>query len=83
MKIQMDTPHVLEVSGASVLPEEAIIFLSNIHPNLFKIKQIVDGDVQMTVIRKQGEMFVWKTIIWKCKLHQKKKRNERFKAQVL
>uniref|UniRef100_A0A673MUQ9 NACHT domain-containing protein n=1 Tax=Sinocyclocheilus rhinocerous TaxID=307959 RepID=A0A673MUQ9_9TELE len=38
MKIQMDTPHILEVSGASVLPEEGIIFLSNIHPNFFKIK---------------------------------------------
>ncbi|XP_016110214.1 uncharacterized protein [Sinocyclocheilus grahami] len=73
MKIQMDTPHILEVSGASVLPEEGIIFLSNIHPNFFKIKPNVDEDVQMTVIRQQDEMFVWKTIIWKGKLDEKKK----------
>ncbi|XP_058620053.1 NACHT, LRR and PYD domains-containing protein 1 homolog isoform X2 [Onychostoma macrolepis] len=73
MKIQMDTPHVLKVSGASVHPEEGITFLSSIHPVFFKIKRDIDGDVQMTLIKQQHEMFVWKTIIWKDKLNQKKK----------
>uniref|UniRef100_A0A9J8AAW2 NACHT domain-containing protein n=2 Tax=Cyprinus carpio carpio TaxID=630221 RepID=A0A9J8AAW2_CYPCA len=72
MKIQMDTPHVLKVSGASVDSKEGITFLSSIHPVFFKIKQDIDGDVQMTLIKQQHEMFVWKTIIWKDKLNQKK-----------
>ncbi|KAL1280883.1 hypothetical protein QQF64_015483 [Cirrhinus molitorella] len=72
MKIQMDTLHVLKVSGATVLPEEQITFLISIHPIFFKIKQDIDGDVQMTLIKEQHEMFVWKTIIWKDKLNQKK-----------
>ncbi|KAK2900558.1 hypothetical protein Q8A67_008673 [Cirrhinus molitorella] len=72
MKIQMDTLHVLQVSGATVLPEEQITFLISIHPIFFKIKQDIDGDVQMTLIKEQHEMFVWKTIIWKDKLNQKK-----------
>ncbi|XP_052405496.1 NACHT, LRR and PYD domains-containing protein 1 homolog isoform X1 [Carassius gibelio] len=73
MKIQMDTPHVLKVSGASVDSEEGITFLSSIHPVVFKIKQDIDGDVQMTLIKQQHEMFVWKTVICKDKLNQKKK----------
>uniref|UniRef100_A0A8C2GIS9 Uncharacterized protein n=1 Tax=Cyprinus carpio TaxID=7962 RepID=A0A8C2GIS9_CYPCA len=72
MKIQIDTPHILKVSGASVDSKEGITFLSSIHPVFFKIKQDVDGDVQMTLIKQQHEMFVWKTIIWKDKLNQKK-----------
>ncbi|XP_042571437.1 NACHT, LRR and PYD domains-containing protein 1 homolog, partial [Cyprinus carpio] len=43
MKTQMDTPHVLKVSGASVDSEEGITFLSSIHPVFFKIKQDIDG----------------------------------------
>ncbi|XDV27970.1 hypothetical protein PO909_031408 [Leuciscus waleckii] len=73
MKIQMETPHILKVSSASVLPEEGITFSSNNHPNLFKIKQDVDGDVQMILIRQPDEMLMWKTIIWKDKINQKKK----------
>ncbi|XP_067219942.1 uncharacterized protein [Chanodichthys erythropterus] len=72
MKIQMETPHILKVSGASVLPEEGISFLSNIHPKLFKIKQNVDGDIQMILIRQRNERVTWKTIIWKDKINQKK-----------
>uniref|UniRef100_A0A8C1KCB1 Uncharacterized protein n=1 Tax=Cyprinus carpio TaxID=7962 RepID=A0A8C1KCB1_CYPCA len=74
-KFQMETPYILNVSDADVLPEEGISFSSKMNPNFFMIRQggDTDRDVQMTLIRQHDQNSVWKTIIFKEILIQKQK----------
>ncbi|XP_051554294.1 NACHT, LRR and PYD domains-containing protein 1 homolog [Myxocyprinus asiaticus] len=67
---RMKTPHLLEVPDASVHPIEGITFRRDTDPNFFKVKQDRDGDVQMTLIREEDRMTVWKATIWKNEIAQ-------------
>ncbi|XP_056315238.1 guanylate-binding protein 4 isoform X2 [Danio aesculapii] len=62
---RVKTPHVLEVPGASVYPEEGISFRTDVEPNFFKVRKLQVDDVQMNLVRQKDKMSVWTTTIWK------------------
>nr|AAI39510.1 Si:ch211-250m6.1 protein [Danio rerio] len=75
---QVKTPHVLEVPGASVYPEEGISFRTDVEPNFFKVRKLQVDDVQMNLVRQKDKMSVWTTTIWKEEfVHLQQVRDER------
>ncbi|XP_065138222.1 NACHT, LRR and PYD domains-containing protein 1 homolog isoform X2 [Paramisgurnus dabryanus] len=67
---RMKTPHLLEIPDACVQPIEGISFRRDIEPNFFKVKINCDGDVQMTLTRKEDGASVWEATVWKSELAQ-------------
>lgn len=67
---RMKTPHLLNVPGASVHPKEGITLRKDIEPNFFKIKQQLENDIEMTVIREEDQKVVWTATIEKDELPQ-------------
>ncbi len=56
---RMETPHDLDVPGASVHPKEGITFRRETPPNFFKIKARLENELQMTLIRLEGKKIAW------------------------
>ncbi|XP_051966665.1 uncharacterized protein LOC127632132 isoform X50 [Xyrauchen texanus] len=67
---RINTPHLLNVPGASVHPKEGITLRSGIDPNFFKIKQQLENDIEMTLIREEDQKVVWTATIEKDELAQ-------------
>ncbi len=67
---RMKTPHILDVPGASVHPNEGITLRRETDPNFFKIKTHLENDFKMTFIREVDKKIVWTAIIEKDELDQ-------------
>ncbi|XDV17042.1 hypothetical protein PO909_016493 [Leuciscus waleckii] len=51
--LRMNTPHTLDVPGASIRPKEGITFTRKTPPNFFKVKTRLENDLQITLIREE------------------------------
>ncbi|XP_048051570.1 NACHT, LRR and PYD domains-containing protein 12-like isoform X2 [Megalobrama amblycephala] len=65
---RMKTPHILDVSGASIHPKEGITLRRETPPNYFKVKTRLENDLQMTLIREEDQKTVWTATIEKDEL---------------
>ncbi|KAL0161768.1 hypothetical protein M9458_045493 [Cirrhinus mrigala] len=68
--LRMKTPHILDVPGASVHPQEGITLRRETDPNFFKIKTRLENNLQMTLIRAEDKKIVWSAIIEKDEFDQ-------------
>ncbi|XDV17057.1 hypothetical protein PO909_016505 [Leuciscus waleckii] len=63
---RMNTPHILDVPGASTIhPKEGITLTRETPPNYFRVKTRLENDLQMTFIREEDKEKVWDAIIEK------------------
>ncbi|XP_048020095.1 NACHT, LRR and PYD domains-containing protein 1 homolog isoform X2 [Megalobrama amblycephala] len=79
---QMKTAHILEVPGASVLPEEGISFRTDVDPNFFEIMQRQYGDVPLNLVRVKDNTSVWISTIWKAKFDRLIQRQVQIEPQL-
>ncbi|XDV17083.1 hypothetical protein PO909_016519 [Leuciscus waleckii] len=82
--IRMNTPHTLDVPGASTIhPKEGITLTRETPPNFFRVKTRLENDLQMTLIREEDKEEVWDATFEKDDLIHPKRDEPRLNSDLI